>query len=136
MHKCPAINDQFTTYVSELWNIAMDTLTSQIELSQENLRMTSYYSIYSTWWSSLKANWQLITTTIIKTILIANYNEKLDWFYAHSPPMTILSDLKKVTKIVGCCIVFKLTTKPMLTFWVGKAEPIELRFRCHMPLSH
>ena len=29
--------------------------------------MTSCYSVYSTWWSSLKANWQLITI-IIKII--------------------------------------------------------------------
>ena len=28
--------------------------------------------------------------------------------------------------MVGCYIVFKLTTKPMLTFWVGKAEMLEL----------
>ena len=38
---------------------------------------------------------------------------------------------KNVTKMVGCRIVFKLTTKPMLTFWAGKAELIELGFRCH-----
>ena len=31
-------------------------------------------------------------------------------------PMAILSDLKKVTRMVGCCIVFKLTTKLMLAF--------------------
>ena len=47
--------------------------------------------------------------------------------------LTILSDLKKFTKMVGCCIVLKLTTEPMLTFWVGEAEMIELSFRCHMP---
>ena len=33
MHKCPANNVQFTTYVNEPWNIAMEALTSQIELS-------------------------------------------------------------------------------------------------------
>ena len=33
MHKCPANNDQFTTYVNERWNIAIDAPTSQIELS-------------------------------------------------------------------------------------------------------
>ena len=33
MHKCPANNVQFTTYENELWNIAMEALTSQIELS-------------------------------------------------------------------------------------------------------
>ena len=38
MHKCPANNDEFTTYVNELWNIAVDALTSQIELSLDNLK--------------------------------------------------------------------------------------------------
>ena len=28
MHKCPANNDQFTTYVNEQWNIAMNALTT------------------------------------------------------------------------------------------------------------
>ena len=37
--------------------------------------------------------------------------------------------------MVDCCIVLKLTTKPMLTFGAGKAELIELRFRCHMPAT-
>ena len=27
MHECPADKDQFTTYVNELWNIAMDALS-------------------------------------------------------------------------------------------------------------
>ena len=49
--------------------------------------------------------------------------------------LTILSDLKKVTKMGGCYIVLKLITKPMLTFYVGKAELIELHFRCHMPAT-
>ena len=47
----------------------------------------------------------------------------------------MLSDLKNATKMVGCCIAFKLTTKLMLTFWVGKAQLIELRFRCPMPAT-
>ena len=33
MHKIPPNNDLFTTYINELWNIATDALTSQIELS-------------------------------------------------------------------------------------------------------
>ena len=33
VHKFPVNNDQFTTYVNELGNIAMDALTSEIELS-------------------------------------------------------------------------------------------------------
>ena len=49
--------------------------------------------------------------------------------------LTILSDMKKVAKMVDCNIVLKLTTKLMLTFWVGKVELIELRFRCHMPAT-
>ena len=45
---------------------------------------------------------------------------------------------KKVTKMVSCCIIWNLTTKPMPTFQVGdrmKAKLIELRFRCHMPAT-
>ena len=52
-----------------------------------------------------------------------------------SKVFTMLSDLKKVTKMVVCCIVLKLTTKLMLNVWVGKAELTELRFRCHMPAT-
>ena len=37
--------------------------------------------------------------------------------------------------MVGCCIVLKLTTKPMLIFWVDKAELIELGFQCHMSVN-
>ena len=33
MYKCPDNNDQFTTYVNELWKIVMNAFTSQIELS-------------------------------------------------------------------------------------------------------
>ena len=45
MHKCPANNDQFTRQMN--WNIAMNALTSQIELNLENLRMTTSCSVYS-----------------------------------------------------------------------------------------
>ena len=71
MHKCPANNDQLTTYVNELWKIAMDALTSQIELIEENLRMTTCYSVYQVLDDQVAklANWQLITIT--KTIMVA-----------------------------------------------------------------
>ena len=39
MQKCPANNDQFIRQMNR--NIVMDALTSQIELSYENLRMTT-----------------------------------------------------------------------------------------------
>ena len=45
MHKCPANNDQFTRQMN--WNIAMNALTSLIELNLENLRMTTSSSVYS-----------------------------------------------------------------------------------------
>ena len=35
--------------------------------------------------------------------------------------------------MAGCCFVFTLIAKPMLTFWVGKAEMIDVR--CHMPAT-
>ena len=95
--------------------------------------MTSCYSVYSTWWSSLKANWQLIIIIIIKTILVAIIKNQT----SSMPIVLWLYSLiwKKVTKMVGCDIVFKLTTKPMLFFWVGKAKLIELRFRRHIPAT-
>ena len=37
------------------WNIDMDALTSQIELSEETLRMTTSCSVYSTWWSKFES---------------------------------------------------------------------------------
>ena len=53
--------------------------------------MTSCYPVYSTSWSSLKANWQLITI-IIKTILVAT----MENLTSPMPTvLTILSDLKK-----------------------------------------
>ena len=38
--------------------------------------MTSCYTVYSTWWSSLKAKWQLITI-IIKTIILVAIIKKI-----------------------------------------------------------
>ena len=51
----------------------------------------------------------------------ASYNKKLDHLYAytiHSYGYTLLI-WKKVTKMVSCCIVFNLITKPIPTFWVN-----------------
>ena len=43
-----------------------------------------------------------------------------------SPDYTLCALKKNVTKMVGCCIALVLTTKPMITFWFGEAELIEL----------
>ena len=94
--------------------------------------MTSCYSVCSTWWSSLKANCQLITI-IVKTILVAIIKIRL--VLCLYIVLTILADLKKDHQSGWLLHFLKLTTKPMLTFWVGEAELIELRFRCHMPAT-
>ena len=95
--------------------------------------MRSCHSVYSTWWSSLKANSQLITIktkTILVAIMKMPLNEKIikiSMSISICLVLTIISVIwKKATKMVGCWINLELTTKPMLTFWVGEAELIEL----------
>ena len=58
--------------------------------------MASCYTVYSTWWPSLKAKWQLITIIIksIKLVAITKKN-RLAQRYAYSPMSIYISDLKK-----------------------------------------
>ena len=69
-------------------NYLLDTAKLSKRISERRL---SILSIVCTWWSSLKANWHLITI-IIKTILVATIKNLTS---AMSVVLTILSDLKK-----------------------------------------
>ena len=93
--------------------------------------MTTSCSVYSTWWSSLKATWKLITITYNKsnTALIENYMSSVPIF------LWLKCRHLKVTKVVSCCIIYSLTTKSMMTSTGDQiiAKLIELRFKNHMP---
>ena len=61
------------------------------------------------------------------TAIIENYTSPMTiFFYLYS------FDLKKITKVVSCCIICDLITKSMPCFDEIKDKVVELHFKCDM----